>query len=145
MLIAVDFDATVVQQGRPYSDLQRPLLLVPGAKSGLVALRAAEHTLFLCSSRANLALRLDWQLNPLWRAFTPAQIQGWEASREFHEARYQQMLQFVPIALPGIFAAVDDGRQGKVLADLFIDDKAQRFGARGLLWEQIAATWGVQT
>ena len=143
MIIAVDFDATVVHQVRPYSDLYQPLSLMPGAKAGLEALHRAEHTLILCSSRANRALRVDWRLNPLWRLFTPEQIQGWESSRGFHEARFQQMRGFVEAVLPGLFAAIDEGLQGKVLADLFIDDKSQRFGARGLLWEQIATTWGV--
>lgn len=141
MIIGIDFDGTLVQT-RVYSDLNQPLSLVPGAHVALKSLLKADHVMILYSSRSNRALRVDWRLNPLWKNLTVEQIQRWEASREFHEARYQQMVQFVTAELPGIFAAIDDGQQGKPLADLFIDDKSQRFGARGLQWEQIAATWG---
>lgn len=141
MIIGIDFDGTLVQT-RAYSDLTQPPILMPGAHTALKALLKADHLLILFSSRANRALRVDWRLNPLWRNLTVEQIRRWEASREFHEARYQQMVQFVAAELPGIFAFIDDGQQGKVLADLFVDDKSQRFGARGLLWEQVAATWG---
>jgi hypothetical protein len=142
MIISVDFDGTVVLSAQTYRDLNEPLRLMQHAKQALTALRRADHTLLLCSSRANRALRVDWRLNPLWRNYTVDQTQRWEASREFHEARYQQMIDFVGNELSDIFHAIDDGQQGKVLADLFICDKAQRFGSRGLLWRQIATTWG---
>ena len=38
MLIAVDFDGTIVRDDRPYEDTATPLAFLPGAKEGLLAL-----------------------------------------------------------------------------------------------------------
>ena len=41
MRVGIDFDGTVVSQDRPYADVVSPLEFVPGAKEGLLALKAA--------------------------------------------------------------------------------------------------------
>lgn len=154
MIIAVDFDNTVVEQdGRLYADVTTPLRLLPGAKEGLLALKAADHVLVLWSGRANRALRFDPRLDPLVKAgvrrqYSEADLDRWRNdSMPLNQARYQQMLDFVTAELPGVFAAVDDGEVGKITADLYMDDRAVRFG-RGLggaRWIDIAKTYGVRT
>jgi hypothetical protein len=146
VVISIDFDDTIVSQaGRAYDDVTTPLRFMPGAREALVSLKRAGHTLVLFSGRANRALREDPMLDPLIRAgkkrFDRAR---WERGREVNEARYQQMLAFVEAQLPGVFAAVDDGLQGKPSADLIIDDKAVRLGhgVIGLGWRQIAQMHG---
>ncbi len=137
MIIAIDFDGTIVSQDGPY-DAAAPEFL-PGAKDALLALQRAGHRLLLWSARANLANRENWRRNPLWTEEPP----GWENDRELNEQRYQVMCRFVASELPGVFAAVDDGRQGKpVGVDLFIDDKAIGLGPLGLEWKQIAYRLG---
>jgi hypothetical protein len=146
MIIAVDFDGTVVRQNRAYDDVMTPLEFVTGARAGLEALRKAEHTLILCSTRSNLALRLDWRLNPLWASgAVPLNVTAWERNKPLHEARYQQMLNFVAMKLPKIFAAVDDGRQGKLIAALYIDDRSMGLpahGAGGVDWPAVGKQFG---
>jgi hypothetical protein len=145
VIIAVDFDGTVVKQNRPYGDLESPLELEDGAREGLEALKRAGHVLLLFSARANLALRLDPDMDPLVRAGVRRVDRArWERMRPVHVARYEQMLVFVAAEFPGIFDAVDDGIQGKPSADLFVDDRALRFGqgALGLGWAGIANAWG---
>lgn len=145
MKIAIDFDGTLVDDDHAYDDLDTPLRLKPGAKEALVALRAAKHILILWSGRANRALREDWRLNPLWRhgivGFDP---EKWEARKAVNVARHQQMLDFVDAELPDLFHYIDDGMQGKVSADLFLDDRALRMisGPTSRSWEQVAKLWG---
>lgn len=138
LVIAVDFDGTVV--------LDRPgkLVLRPGAKEGLQALKRAGHVLLLWSARSNRALREDWRLNPLWlTGVLPLRVGAWERERPTHEASYQAMLAFVQTELEGLFDAVDDGVQGKPLCDLFIDDKTLA-GHTGVDWSRIAGQLGVR-
>lgn len=145
MIIAIDFDDTVVEQDHPYEDLEAPLRLKPGAADGLRALKHAGHTLLLWSARANRALREDPEFNPLVRAgLTRIDRARWERMRPVNIARYNQMVAFVEVELPRIFDAVDDGVQGKPCVDLFIDDRAMRYGAGalGMTWRQIAHTYG---
>lgn len=145
MLIAVDFDGTLVSQGRAYSDVTTPLQLLPGAKDGLLALRRAGHALLLWSGRASAALRLDPSLSPWVRSgYRQLDRERWERDRAVHEARYQQMLAFVEAELPDLFDAIDDGTGGKPDCDLFIDDKALRLGhgATALTWGDIAHVYG---
>lgn len=145
MLIAIDFDATIVRADRPYEDVTTPLKFLPGAKAGLLALKQAGHTLLLYSARTNRSLLYTPEWDPLVRAgIRKVNRARWERERPVHWARYFQMLKFVERELPGVFDVIDDGLQGKPLADLFIDDKALRygFGADALGWSTIAAHYG---
>lgn len=146
MIVAIDFDGTIVQQNRPYDDVHSPLEWVPGAQAGLYSLKKADHTLILYSARANLALRQDWRLNPLWRdGIVPINVKAWERNQPLHEARYQQMVRFVAVKLPRMFAAIDDGHQGKVLASIFIDDKAfgsATYANAGVDWKAVTRHFG---
>jgi len=140
MLIAVDFDNTVVEsRGRGYDDVKAPLVFVLGAKAGLASLKAAGHSLLLYSARANRALREDATLDPMVRSSARKVHQKtWDADRVLNQVRYQQMLDFVARELPGVFDAIDDGQQGKPVADLFIDDRGLRLGNGPM-----ATTWAV--
>lgn len=143
MILAIDFDNTIVSQDRAYNDLDTPLEFMPGAKEALESLRNAGHTVVVYSARANRALREDWQLNPLWRdGKVPFDLAWWERNRELNEARWHQMLEFLLVHLPWV--SVDDGKQGKPSADLYIDDKALKLGrgADALDWFEIAETFG---
>ncbi len=146
MIIAVDFDETVVsQRGRAYEDISTPLQFVVGAKRALLSLKRAGHILILYSGRANRSLRLDPQLDPLVRAGRKLiNMDRWIQNQPVNEARYQQMLNFVATELPDVFDAVDDGVQGKPGADLFIDDKALRLGhgAHAALWYNVGVMYG---
>jgi len=145
MLLAIDFDGTVVDRGGSYSDLAAPLRLMPGAKAGLRALKKAGHVLLLYSARANRALREDPQLDPMVRAgVRTVHRRAWTEDRELNQARYQQMIEFVSKELPGVFDAIDDGVQGKPIVDLFIDDAAVRLGQgpTAVDWVKIAGMYG---
>ena len=144
MLIACDFDGVVVDmRGRSYDDVKTPLRLMPGAKEGLLSLKRAGHVLLLYSARANRALRKDPAFDPLrrMRGHDPEKTRK---ALELNQARYEQMLIFVSTALPDVFDAVDDGVQGKPVADLFIDDRALRYGAGPLAmgWRGIMNIYG---
>jgi hypothetical protein len=142
MIIAIDFDGTLVDDDREYNDLSSPLKLLPGARAALYAMRKAGHTLVLVSARANRALRIDWRLNPLWRnGTTPFSQERWEKSRDLNQRRYDQMLAFVDATLRDVFACVDDGAQGKVSADVYIDDRALRYGEYAT-WSDIQRSYG---
>jgi hypothetical protein len=147
VLLAVDFDGTIVLDDRAYDDLVTPLEFVLGARDALYALRRAGHVLLLYSARANRALREDPALDPLVRAGLRRVDRGrWSEDHVLHEARYRQMCDFVARELPGVFAAIDDGQQGKPDADMFIDDRAITFGHDGAAgavgWESIARAFG---
>lgn len=147
MIIAVDFDGTIVEQdGRPYDDVQTPLKFLPGALEGLRSLKAAGHTLILWSGRANRALRFDPTIDPLVRAGRKrVDVERWKAEGQaLNIARYHQMLDFVRVECPNLFDAVDDGKVGKVSADLHIDDKSVRLGRgpNALSWADVAREWG---
>lgn len=146
MIIALDFDGCIVSMaGRAYNDVTTPLKFMPGAKRALLSLRRAGHTLLLYSARANRAIRLDPQMDPLVRAgVRRVHKPAWEEDSALNEARYQQMVDFVAVELPGVFAAIDDGMQGKPCADLFVDDRALRYGhgVAGMGWNEIAHIYG---
>ncbi len=146
MLICVDFDDTVVsQRGRDYADVTTPLQFMPGARQGLLSLKAAGHTLVLYSGRANRSLRVDPNLDPLVRVgLKRVNMARWEENRVANQARFDQMIAFVDAELPGVFAAVDDGVQGKPSADMYIDDKALRlgYGTTGLGWTDVSSIYG---
>ena len=146
MIIAVDFDGTVVEQdGRPYTDVTTPLRFRPGAKEGLLALKRAGHVLLLWSARSSRALLDDPTLDPLVRAgVRKLDRQRWEDQLPLHEARLRQMLVFIQRELEGVFDAVDDGHQGKPQVDLFLDDRALHMGlgAQSWSWKSIAYVYG---
>ena len=145
MRVALDFDGTLVEESHDFDDLLTPLRPKRGALRALRALKDAGHVILLSSSRANRALREDWRLNPLWASgalhFDPAQ---WEKNRHLHQQRYDQMLRFVQNELKGLIDAVDDGRQGKPMVDLTIDNCAicVGSGSKALTWAQIADRYG---
>jgi len=146
VIVAVDLDSTLVDEwGRKFSDTTSPLKLMGGARKALQAMKAAGHVVLLYSARSNRALRVDPELDPLVRAgVVRLDRKEWEAEQPLHEARYQQMVQFAATQLKGLVDAVDDGAQGKPVADLFIDDRALRFGGGvdGHSWFDIARQFG---
>ena len=145
MYLAIDFDGTVVSQRRAYTDLKSPLRFVPGAKAALKSLKAAGHVLLLYSARANRALLEDPELDPLVRAgVRKVNRAQWKKEQPLHKARYEQMVAFVNNELPGVFASIDDGRQGKPEVDLFIDDRALGFGPgkQYPTWKEVADLYG---
>lgn len=144
MIIAIDFDGTVVEQPMDPCSPDEELCLRPKARAGLLALKDAGHTLVLHSARSNMALRLDWKLNPLWAdgvvLFDPDR---WAVERDFWEASHRRMEAFVDQQLPGVFDAVDQGMQGKPVADLYLDDRALRMGWGS--WDLVAEKYGTGT
>ena len=146
MIIVVDFDSTLVDEwGRKFSDTTSPLKLMAGARKALEAMQRAGHLVVVASGRANRALRVDPELDPLVRdGVVKLNRAAWEAEQPIHEARYQQMVQFCATTLKGLVDAVDDGGQGKPVADLYIDDRALRFGGGvdGHSWFDIARQFG---
>ena len=146
MFIAVDFDDSIVStRGRAYDDLTTPLSFVPGAKAGLLSLKKAGHMLLLYSARANRASREDPALDPMVRSGARKVHQKtWDADRALNQARYQQMLDFVATELPGVFDAIDDGTQGKPIADLFVDDRGLRLGHGPMTvsWSVVSQVYG---
>lgn len=137
MIIAVDYDGTVVEDGAPLD----PPKVRAGAKAALVALRRAGHVLVLFSCRSNAAHRLNWRLNPLWtEAIIPFDEADWERQREIWEAMHQLMIKHVEEELPGVFHVVDQGLQGKPVADVYLDDRAFRMSRRS--WPEVAMLYG---
>lgn len=144
MLIAVDFDGVVVSvKGRAFSDTSSPLSFMPGAKEGLKALKQAGHKLLLYSARSNRSLLFTPEWDPLVRVGVKRPNEyAWSHGKAIHWARYHQMLRFCATELPGVFDAIDDGMQGKPLADLFIDDRALSMDAG---WPHISLLYGDPT
>lgn len=145
MIIAVDFDGTVVRQDHAYDDFDTPLQFIDGADSTIPALKRADHVLLLWSARASRALLYDPTLNPLVRAgVVKLDMDRWKKSQAINIARYQQMLVFVHERCNGWFDAIDTGEGGKPLVDAIIDDKALRLG-RGMgghSWYEIGEMYG---
>lgn len=148
MIIAIDFDGVVVRDDRPYADVDSPLEFIDGAKEGLLALKAAGHLLVLWSGRLSRALLVDPNLDPLVRVGKKQVNRDWwqEQSLPIHQARAAQMLDFVEANLANVFDAIDDGSGGKPSVDLFIDDRALRFGvgALSVAWDYVAHVYGEQ-
>jgi hydroxymethylpyrimidine pyrophosphatase-like HAD family hydrolase len=147
MVIAVDFDGTIVSQDRDYNDLTTPLELLPHAKEALRSFKRAGHLVLLYSARASRALLEDPQLDPLVRAGKKkVNMNAWEKQRSLHRARYQQMIDFVEENLRDEIDAIDDGRQGKPQAAVFIDDRALRYGMTmgGHTWKWLIEKYGME-
>lgn len=138
MIFAIEFDGVVVRES--YTE-EAPVLL-PGARAGLYALKRAGHTLVLTSARSNRALRFNPELNPLGPQFATD-----EARLEFcehHQRRYLAMAEFVAAELPDVFDLIDDGAQGKVSADVYLDARSVAFGF-GVLsndWVKVGRRYG---
>lgn len=141
MIFAIDFDGTIVSDDRRFDDLVTPLKFIPGAKDALLSLKRAGHVLVLWSARSNRARMYLPEFDPLVRAGKAPYIDS-DQFRELHAARYRQMLEFVEHELAGIFDAIDDGRQGKLHADVVVDDRTVRLGGLGSSWRDIAAIYG---
>lgn len=140
MIIAVDFDGTVVCE-QPW-DYLGPLRLQPNVQHALYSLKNAGHSLLLYSARANRSLQAEPSLDPMYRAG----VISFPRNRQtavLAQTRFTAMVDFVERELPGVFDAIDDGRQGKPNADLFIDNRAINFGPFGMDWSEIAGCWGV--
>jgi hypothetical protein len=137
---AIDFDGVVVvEEGRAYDDVTTPLELMPGCREALLALKRAGHLLVLFSGRSNRARMYMPDFDPLVATGHVAP----HHSPELHAARFKQMLEFVERELPGVFDAVDDGRQGKPVANVYLDDSAISFGGpNGVTWGDIADLYG---
>jgi hypothetical protein len=139
MLVAVDFDGTLVLD-LPGGELE----LRPFVREGVLALRRAGHRLILFSVRANPSLWEDWQLNPLWvQGVLPFDELRWQAERQEHLRRYEQMVAWVERELPSAFALVYSGLGKPVGVDLYIDDKSLVIpGTVGVDWLAVAEVWG---
>ena len=139
MFIGVNFDGTVATQKGESIKLHK------GARDALASLRRAGHVLLLFSARSNRAVREDPTLDPLVRSGARKLNRAqWEREQPLHQKRYEQMRAFVEKELPGVFAAVDDGLQGKPNVDLFIDDAVLSLGADRQFssWREIADLYG---
>lgn len=140
--IATEFDDVIVRKPLQFDDTITPLEFMPNAKDGLYALRRAGHVLLLYSVRANRANREDRLLDPLvLSGAVRVDPFVWEKNRPVYEARYQQMLTFVAENLSGVFAGIDDGRQGKPSVDLVIDQRSIGL-IPGLGWKRITHLYG---
>ena len=146
MIIAIDLDGTLVDDSHAYDDLTTPLRLKPNAREALLSLKKAGHRLVLWSARASRSLLKGPEFDILVRAgVKKANEKTWERTKELHQARYIQMIDFVEEELDGVFDAIDDGLSGKPAGvDLFIDDRAIRFGEGPLAvdWVTIAQMYG---
>jgi hypothetical protein len=140
VIISIGFDGVLVED-RPLDDFVSPMTLKPWAREALDSLKRADHALVLASSRANLALRENWRLNPLWLyGKVPLNVEAWERNRPMHQQRWFQMLHFIEDNLKDVFDAVDDGRQGKFPSDLIIDHRS--VGSGEIDWYAIARQYG---
>lgn len=143
MIICVDFDGTVVEPVKSHGNPDEVLVLRRGAERALRSLKEAGHKLVLSSARSNAAHRINWRLNPLWAEKTVAfDVGRWEKNREYWEAAHELMVRFVEANLPGVFDAVDEGLQGKVVADVYLDDRGFRMGRKS--WGEVEMLYGVQ-
>lgn len=141
MVIAIDFDGTIVSDDRRFDDVWSPFKLKPGVKEALLSLKRAGHVLVLWSARNNRARQYLPEFDPLVRAGKAVEVDS-DASRKLHADRWRQMLTFIAAEFPGVFDAIDDGRQGKIHADIVIDDRAVRLGPGGETWQSIASIYG---
>jgi beta-phosphoglucomutase-like phosphatase (HAD superfamily) len=145
VILAIDFDGTLVEPVA-FADVTTPLRLIPGAREALQSIKRAGHVVIVYSARANRALRVSPQLDPLVRlGLRQVNDAAWLAARPLHQARFDAMLRFCDRELRGLVDVVDDGEQGKPIADVYLDDRALRYGHGhdGNLWSDIALHYGV--
>lgn len=142
MIIAIEFDDCIVELKPDFTDVFTPLVFRPSALTGLRALRDAGHQLILFSERSNRGRLTDWQLSPRIHHDAEATFDTamWSAEVALYNARVQEMHTFVEQNLAGIFAYVDAGLQGKVLADMYIDPKA--WPRADVDWAELILTLG---
>lgn len=110
MRIAIDYDGTIIRQDLPYDDVTSTPTFEPHAVEALHALKAAGHFLILYSARNNRWLRTR------------------SRTARLNQLRFERMVAHVDQTLAGVFDVIDNGTDGKPSADLFIDDKAVRYG-----------------
>ena len=144
MIISVEFD-TAVAGKHAYGASKVPIR--KAAIIGLRALKSAGHTLVLTSPRANKALRIDRNLDPLVRDGTiHIDKQTWSLHRAVHSRRYSAMLSAIK-PIEALFDAVDDGEQGPLVVDLAINGGTAVNGAHMSMsprkaWYELAITYG---
>ena len=145
MIVAMEFDGVVVRDDdHDFDDTETPLTFLPGARAGLRSMRLAGHVLVLFSARANRSLRIDPMLDPLvFCGVTRLDVEQWRVEAPIYQSRFEQMLSFCESHLPGVFHAIDDGAQGKPLADLFIDRRAFAYRPTDG-WLRIASMYGAR-
>jgi hypothetical protein len=140
MILAIDFDGTIVSDEHAYDDLKTPLRFMPGARQSLLRMKTAGHILILWSGRSNPWLRDANAVDPLVSAGVRKSHKATaERSRQINQERYEQMLAFVKKELPGVFALVWE-HTGKPSADVFIDDRAAPFALEG--WRGMVDLYG---
>ena len=101
MVVAVDFDGTIVDNSHPSVGA-----IKPGVKAALAALRAQGHIIVIWSCRTNLV--------------------PYKQSEENHRKCIEDMFNaLVDNDIP--FDYIDNGMQGKVAADVYVDDRSLRF------------------
>jgi len=142
--IAIDFDGTIVEQDKPYDQVDGEFRFTPGAKETLLRLKAAGHLLLLWSARASWHHRVDIRLDPFFAAH-PWILEDPNKFYATNQARFAEMHSFVERELPGVFTAIDDGSYGKPTVDVFIDDRALRLGGSGLTWAEVGELYGDPT
>ena len=143
MIIAIDFDGTIVSQDYPFNDVKTPLQFLPGAKEALYSLKKARHKLVLWSGRARLSLRKNNpSLDPLVKAGVKRARSDLDS--KINEARFKQMIAFVSAELPDVFDYIYEGGEcDKPGVDMFIDNIALRLGgSMGVNWTQIRHMFG---
>lgn len=143
MIIGVDYDNTIVEEGRNYEDYTSPPRFLPGAKEGVLSLKKAGHTLVLWSARAspNLITAPDATGAVLDPEFKRVSLATFKARLKVNRGRYDQMLSFIRKEFPGVFSMVTSDKHA---IQIFIDDKALRLGPgpSGLTWAEISHIYG---
>lgn len=142
MLIAINFEGVLIERMKDPCSAYEPMRVRIGAKEGITDLKAADHILILTSQCSNLALRHDWRRNPLWNdGVVPFDLERWWKEKNRWENAYIRMCGFVAEEFPEMFDVVDNGNQGKIVADLYIDDRGCNVRSSNM-WADIAAQYG---
>jgi hypothetical protein len=109
MIIAVDFDGTIVQSSFPDIGME-----IPGALVTLTDFQSSGHQIILwtCRSKRHLADAVQWL-----------------ADRDFIQDAVNQQFN-----LPGMYGL---GKNCKIYADIYIDDRNIETKAVGVNWKKI--------